>query len=180
MHHAKLGPIWLLMLPLLLTACIGLIPTPITVATGAINGVTYLATGKTATDHALSFVMQRDCSMMRVVAEANLDICYQAPSSLTAFAFTPGEPWPMAFNDWEFEDIEIPGQQARENAMTSPDLRLAGDGKEDGTSYQTMVLPEDENQIWEFSGMSPASVADPVAPIQVGRATDARTAHIEL
>ena len=53
---------WLLAVPLVLTGC-GL-PPAITFTSYAIDGLSFLTTGKTASDHAISEVAQRDCSPM--------------------------------------------------------------------------------------------------------------------
>ena len=57
-------------LPLLLGGC-GL-PPAISVASWAIDGISYMASGKSVTDHALSEVMQQDCALFRAVQERNI------------------------------------------------------------------------------------------------------------
>ena len=52
-------------LPILLGGC-GL-PPAISVASWALDGVSYLATGKSVTDHAISQVANQDCALLRVV-----------------------------------------------------------------------------------------------------------------
>jgi hypothetical protein len=52
-------------LPLFLSAC-GL-PPAISVASWALDGVSYVVSGKSVTDHAISEVAQRDCALLRVV-----------------------------------------------------------------------------------------------------------------
>ena len=56
---------------MLLAAC----DTPFTSAANmALSSVTYFFTGKTTTDHGLSFVMQEDCEMIRAL-ESQSEIC---------------------------------------------------------------------------------------------------------
>ena len=50
---------------LVLSACA--VPTPFTVFSFAADGISYVATGKTVTDHALSAALGQDCALMRMV-----------------------------------------------------------------------------------------------------------------
>jgi hypothetical protein len=43
------------------------IPTPVSIASYAIDGVSYIVTGKSMSDHALSAVMDQDCALLRIV-----------------------------------------------------------------------------------------------------------------
>lgn len=51
-------------LPALLGGCL---PLPVTIATTAISGVSYLTTGKTSTDHVLSAAVDQDCTLTRPI-----------------------------------------------------------------------------------------------------------------
>jgi hypothetical protein len=62
MHRKNLAMIGL---PLLLGGC-GL-PPALSAASWALDGISYLATGKSVTDHAISEVAQQDCALFRVV-----------------------------------------------------------------------------------------------------------------
>lgn len=55
---------------LVLSGC-GL-PPAITAASWALDGVSFVATGKSVTDHAISEVSQRDCALFRVVQEKEI------------------------------------------------------------------------------------------------------------
>ena len=57
----------LLIFPLILAGC-GL-PPAVTIASYALEGISFLSTGKSVGDHALSVVAQRDCAMLRVVKD---------------------------------------------------------------------------------------------------------------
>ena len=52
-------------LPLLLGGC-GL-PPALTAASWALDGVSYLVSGKSVTDHAISEVAAQDCALFRIV-----------------------------------------------------------------------------------------------------------------
>lgn len=45
------------------------LPTAVTIASFAADGVSYIATGKSTTDHALSVIAQEDCAMARALEE---------------------------------------------------------------------------------------------------------------
>lgn len=56
-----------LIVPILLAGCA--LPPAITVASLAADGVSYLTTGKSTTDHAISAITQEDCALVRAVKE---------------------------------------------------------------------------------------------------------------
>lgn len=62
-------------LPLLLGGC-GL-PPALTAASWAIDGVSYLVSGKSVTDHAISEVAQQDCALFRVVQDREICADYE-------------------------------------------------------------------------------------------------------
>ena len=65
--------------PLLLAACAA--PLPIKIASWAIDGISYLATGKSVTDHGISMLAQKDCALWRTVkGEA---VCVDLPADDT-------------------------------------------------------------------------------------------------
>jgi len=54
--------------PLLLGGCF---PLPVTIASTAISGISYLTTGKSSTDHVISAAVEQDCALTRpIVGEA--------------------------------------------------------------------------------------------------------------
>lgn len=84
-------------LPLLLGGC-GL-PPALSAASWALDGISYLASGKSVTDHAISEVAQQDCALFRVVqgrelCEAHADDTQTAegPQIIVATA-TYGDNW---------------------------------------------------------------------------------------
>lgn len=56
-----------LLVPVFVTGCA--LPPAYTIASFAADGISYLATGKSTTDHALSIVAQEDCAMLRALRE---------------------------------------------------------------------------------------------------------------
>jgi hypothetical protein len=69
----------LIVVPLVAGGCV---PTAVVVASYAADGASYVATGKTVSDHGISAATMRDCSLLRVVkSEA---ICSDAPSETPA------------------------------------------------------------------------------------------------
>lgn len=84
-------------LPLLLGGC-GL-PPALSAASWALDGISYLATGKSVTDHAISQVAQQDCALFRVVqgrelCEAEVDDTQTAEGPQIMVAAAPnGDNW---------------------------------------------------------------------------------------
>ena len=54
-----------LVLPLFLAGCA--LPPAVTVASLVLDGVSYISTGKSSTDHAISAIAHEDCALLRVV-----------------------------------------------------------------------------------------------------------------
>lgn len=56
----------------LLAACTAPIPPAVMIAGQAIDGISYLTTGKSGTDHALSAAMSEDCALHRIITLGSL------------------------------------------------------------------------------------------------------------
>lgn len=54
------------LIALAVSAC-GTIPTPLSVVSYAVDGISYAVSGKALTDHALSAVLEEDCALARAV-----------------------------------------------------------------------------------------------------------------
>ncbi len=65
-----LGVVSALFLSALVSGCA--VPVGVTVASWAIDGFSYAATKKSLTDHGLSFIVDKDCALHRVVTEMDL------------------------------------------------------------------------------------------------------------
>ena len=60
------------------------VPVSVTVASWAIDGVSYITTSKSLTDHGISFVSGQDCALHRIVTEMDVQaLCqeYEDPQS---------------------------------------------------------------------------------------------------
>ena len=55
---------------LLLGGCA--VPVPLQIASWAVDGLLFITTEKTMSDHGISLALQRDCAMLRVVTEGDL------------------------------------------------------------------------------------------------------------
>lgn len=73
------------------TGCAPILPPAVMIASQAIDGISYLTTGKSGTDHILSAALEEDCAIHRVVtggavcqAETADDIAAASPSADTA------------------------------------------------------------------------------------------------
>jgi hypothetical protein len=53
-------------LPFLMAGCVPLIPLPISIVTSGLSAASFLATGKSTTDHVISAANDQDCAMHRV------------------------------------------------------------------------------------------------------------------
>lgn len=105
-------------IPLFLSGC-GL-PPAVSVASWALDGISYLASGKSVTDHAISEVAQQDCALFRVVqgrglCEANIDDTQTAKGPQVAdAAVTVEETWQDSSDIALFDDplvvpVEVAG-----------------------------------------------------------------------
>lgn len=70
-------------LSLLAGGCLPVLPLPITLASTGLSGITYLATGKSSTDHLLSAAAEEDCVLLRAIIMQ--DVCQH---------YDPDEPRP--------------------------------------------------------------------------------------
>ncbi|MSO80463.1 MAG: hypothetical protein EXQ97_02220 [Alphaproteobacteria bacterium] len=69
----------LLLIPMGLGGCA--LPLEYNLASHAIDGLSYLFSGKSATDHALSSVAARDCAMLRAMDGDDICLDYAMPDS---------------------------------------------------------------------------------------------------
>ncbi|MEO5373884.1 MAG: hypothetical protein H7840_06335 [Alphaproteobacteria bacterium] len=108
-------------------------PMPVTIASYAMDGFSYLATGKSMTDHGISIVLQRDCALLRGLMEGQL--CYDDGISNSAVA--------LAAPDDGTVDLPDPAALAA--------FQTAAGGNVDGPFTQMVVLPGP----WTASAMRP-------------------------
>ncbi|PHS78359.1 MAG: hypothetical protein COB59_07550 [Rhodospirillaceae bacterium] len=75
-----------------LSGCIVAVPPAIQLVSFALDGVSYVTTGKSVTDHAISTITAKDCAMSRILDGG--DICSEIPVEI---ALLPdGTPAPHA------------------------------------------------------------------------------------
>jgi len=80
-----------LLVPFLLAGCA--VPPALTLASLAADGVSYVTTGKSTTDHALSAIAEEDCALVRAVKEEA--ICVPKGTAVAALAGTDQEVVPV-------------------------------------------------------------------------------------
>ena len=68
------------------------LPVPIQVATWALDGLSYLATDKSVTDHGLSMVAQKDCALLRGLTDGSVCRDWDDAATLVADATRDGLP----------------------------------------------------------------------------------------
>lgn len=107
----------ILAIPVLLSGC-G-IPPAVTIATYALDGAVFAASGKTVRDHALSAVVEQDCSMFRVISGSPICVDYE-PSDAAADALET-----MAESE-EMLSVTSDGRVIRVAATPSPDVTTDG------------------------------------------------------
>lgn len=81
-----MGRYFLLLMPFLLSGC-GL-PLAVTLGSYAADGVSYVATGKSVTDHGLTAVTGRDCALLRPIFKGQ-PICADQPMAREGSAPAP-------------------------------------------------------------------------------------------
>ena len=84
---------------LLLAGCVA-IPPAVSIASWAINGVSYLASGKSVTDHAISAILDQDCAMWRIIKGDPM--CFDYPAEDGSVMVAENEA-PAAFETFEDE-----------------------------------------------------------------------------
>ena len=67
------------------------LPVPLQVASWALDGISYIATEKSITDHGLSIVAEKDCALLRGLTEGAVCKEWDEPATLLADA-QPGQP----------------------------------------------------------------------------------------
>lgn len=118
---------WVVLTPLVLGGCL---PLPITIVSTAFTGVSYLATGKSTTDHVLSATVEEDCALTNPIFGE--DICKERSDvaednvSYAQVAQYPGDR-DDGFTDWSHRSVEVdePGAVVVDTAVadTALDVR---------------------------------------------------------
>jgi len=136
------------------------IPVPLQIASWALDGISYLATEKSVSDHGLSIVAQKDCAVWRGVTEGELCRKWdEQPTTLIAEADLDGK---KAAGAAAGKQPELPPMRRAFTAATSdiPPLAVELDdglpSVESLANFETAAGPE------ETSAMPPVSVTRPM------------------
>ena len=170
------------------------LPVPLQVASWALDGLSYLVTQKTVTDHGISMVAQKDCALLRGIMEgelcrewddlgtlvANADVKEQGPSDTSFLAQTQHAPVGI---------LPINSETPRLPLSVNPD-RSDFSAEKNGVSaippsyslQQEMVMPELDSAVnfvkketWKHLKSSPreahslpviATVVLPIVPVK--------------
>jgi SPOR domain len=101
--------LWVL-IPVLASLCGCAIPPALTIASFAVNAVSYAATGKSVSDHGLSAIVGEDCALWRVLADRKICRDDQAePAGPAVAATVPESPKAPALAEAE-TDTELPAR----------------------------------------------------------------------
>lgn len=126
------------------------VPMSVTAAGWAIDGISYIATNKSLTDHGLSFAAGMDCALYRVVVSGK--ICHEYGDSETLLA-DAGE----RFN---LEEEALPEELSDNDSEEPSVLELANfetaSGGDEEEEVEAEVGPEEEES--ELSSFSPRSL----------------------
>lgn len=90
----------IVLLPLCLSGC-GL-PPAISIASFALDGFSYLTSGKSVSDHALSVAAGQDCALLRVVE--NTEVCRDFKDGEEPFLVTESQAWAEEQNRLGYDD----------------------------------------------------------------------------
>ena len=168
-----LGVVSLLFLSALVSGCA--VPVGVTVASWAIDGFSYAATKKSITDHGLSFIVDKDCAVHRVVTEmdiyalcrdikghqngltlvadannsSNINLNKKArDDNFAGFSLeapTPSSP-PAALAKSKIQDEEI--AELKEPSIEEiANFETASGGNDDQSDFEKLAEPEDKTSL---------------------------------
>ena len=127
--------------------CFGIDPVTYTSAKLAIDGISYLATGKGTTDHAISVAVGQDCNMLRVFSRERA-ICEQWTDDTTPTIATASGPTRELAQIRQRQLREDPQAYLRNYSQqsNSQSATLSGTGNgNDGTPYFSLWAPQHDN-----------------------------------
>lgn len=127
------------------------LPLPVRVASWALDGISYLATDKSITEHGISFVAKKDCSIVRGVMRKQL--CIDGAPSDTAVA---------ALDDGGDAEIGTPGDDVEAFAKALADA-------DDLDKFETAAGPASNPPNSQESTLIAAPTAAPTAAHRVVR-----------
>ena len=151
------------------TGCAPILPPAVMIASQAIDGISYITTGKSGTDHILSAALEEDCAIHRVVTGGA--VCQAETAGDVAAAGLPGDP--AIDEDPGFaEESEAEPETAVNDSSTAP--RPAGDSVLPDVPVPSSDDAGDENLARvPLPGMNgPSGTAVPLTEPGNGRADD--------
>ena len=135
------------------------LPVPVQVASWALDGLSYLATQKTVTDHGISIVAQKDCALLRGITEGELcrewddlgtlvaDADVKEQKSFGTSFFAPKQHAPAGI-------VPISSETPKQPLSVNPDRGNPSARKEERlatlpsySSQQEMIMPELESAV---------------------------------
>ncbi len=142
---------------LLVSGCA--VPIPIQVASWAIDGISYLTTQKSLTDHGLSMVAQQDCAVWRAVQGKNICDSYDDAGTVAVASLDNPNDAPLAQET--LQDVEI----IEENSEIAAFETASGDTP-DALVVEPVATDADQIAVIEQTPPSlPVPDATPVAPV---------------
>mgnify|MGYP001381786821 CR=1 FL=1 len=111
-------------------------PLPFQVASWAIDGISYITTEKSVTDHGISFVAQKDCALLRIVQ--GQEICTNNEDNGIIAAIEAYPSWNTSeLTEFELVDIQLANKMAtttETNLSLSPSFENNFKEKKSGSS----------------------------------------------
>ena len=143
-----------LVLPLLfLTGCA--LPPAVTVASLVLDGASYVATGKSTTDHAISAVANEDCALLRAIDGE--DIC--DPNGEVLLALVAGDP---ADENWNYDPESGSPDANRVTGWKSASVFEAAVVAEPEARPELSAIPVAAKTLGEAASATPALTPGPV------------------
>ena len=99
----------LILCSVLLAACS--LPTPVKIASWVADGISYLTTEKSVTDHGISLVVRKDCALWRGIKGEK--ICWSEDGTAIAVAAAEGQPAGNAEGGYSSDDGSTPNRVDR-------------------------------------------------------------------
>jgi len=140
---------------LLLSGCA--IPVPLQVASWALDGISFVMTKKSITDHGISMVADKDCALWRVVTEE--EICNETGDATTILAAIGG----VEDSVYTADEPDVAAALAPASDNQDPFAELAATPEEiaELAAFDTAAGPAEDN-----AGAGDAEIADYDYPVE--------------
>ena len=146
--YVNRGAVAAVLLPVVLGGCA--LPLPLKIASWAIDGISYVATHKSVTDHGISMAMKKDCALLRGVTEG--EVCRQ-DSEFQIALVNPKTGEAEVVLKPEAEGLAETADESEELA----DFETASSEAADGKTEETVV------EVAAVEAEAPVEAAEPVA-----------------